>query len=197
MALLALVLCSTAAHADICPGLGADTLGCSLVITVTAVNGSGLATAFNVTAGLANAQGPYDGVEDTLIGVTNSSGAALLTLHLIGNDTADGGVFAFEADGACSAYQSLLTCDTTGYAPTGITFANLAAANGGLNAGDVKFSPGLANGSSYWFSLEGPLSTTSIVNSNNVPEPGTLGLLGSGMGLLGLLVATGRRKLRV
>src|ERR1019366_5521153 len=50
-----------------CPAVGNDTSGCELLITVTAVNGSGAVTAFT-TATSSPDLGPYDGSEDTLIG---------------------------------------------------------------------------------------------------------------------------------
>ena len=64
-----------------CPAVGHDTSGCELLITVTATNGSGVATAFNVTTSSPNL-GPYDGTHDTLIGVLNSSPGGVLRFSL-------------------------------------------------------------------------------------------------------------------
>lgn len=69
----ALMLCGVQAMADQCtPALpvGSAT-GCGVLITVTAVNGAGDATAFGVAI-LGNGN-PYDGIEDTLVGIQNSS----------------------------------------------------------------------------------------------------------------------------
>ena len=59
-----------------CPAVGHDTSGCELLITVTATNGSGIATAFNVTTSSPDL-GPFDGIDDTLIGVLNSAPGGL------------------------------------------------------------------------------------------------------------------------
>lgn len=66
--------------------LGADT-ACGIVITL---NSGGTATV-TATAG----QGPYDGIEDTLIGVVNNSGASVNSLSLSATTT----IFAFDNDG--------------------------------------------------------------------------------------------------
>ena len=43
-----------------CPAVGLDTSGCELLITVTATNGGGIATAFNVATSSPDL-GPFDG----------------------------------------------------------------------------------------------------------------------------------------
>jgi hypothetical protein len=81
-----------------CPAVGHDTSGCELLITVTATNGSGIATAFNVTT-LSPDLGPFDGSDDTLIGVLNSAPAAVHSIFFrVGSGS---GTFAFDRDGAC------------------------------------------------------------------------------------------------
>ena len=50
-----------------CPAVGDDTTGCELLITVTATNGRGTATAFTVTTSSPDL-GSYDGGDGTLIG---------------------------------------------------------------------------------------------------------------------------------
>ncbi len=55
-----------------CPAVGLDA-GCQLLITVTARNGSGVATAFTVSTSITD-PGSYDaGGDGTLIGVLNSA----------------------------------------------------------------------------------------------------------------------------
>src|SRR6478609_2251252 len=44
---------------------------CGAVITVTAVNGSGVATAFTVTSVPGGNGNPFDGTDDTLVGIQN------------------------------------------------------------------------------------------------------------------------------
>lgn len=82
-----------------CPAVGHDTTGCELLITVTATNGSGIATAFNVTTSSPDL-GPYDGSDDTLIGVLNSAPGGLFQVFF----TVGGAPETFagaDGDGAC------------------------------------------------------------------------------------------------
>src|SRR5690242_11467632 len=70
----------TPAAAAVCPAVGADS-DCALIIDITSVSG-GVGT-FTVSKGPSFGQGPYDGVEDTLLGVTNSSGQTVTSIHLV------------------------------------------------------------------------------------------------------------------
>ena len=170
-----LVLCAAQAMADQCaPALpvGSAT-GCGVLITVTSVNGSGDATAFNLTV-LGNGN-PYDGVEDTLIGIQNSSGGVLNAIALTGTN----GLFGFDGDGPCT-FNSSDCFGPTGYEGPDNTFVVIDS-----NHGTVDFTVGLAPGTGSWFALEG--TPQQIVGT---PEPTSLLLLGSG--LLG--VAWRRRK---
>src|SRR5215467_5340650 len=63
---------ATPASALVCPAVGADT-NCGIIITL---NPGGTAT---VTA---TGQGPYDGTEDTLVGIVNNSGSTVTSVHL-------------------------------------------------------------------------------------------------------------------
>jgi hypothetical protein len=160
-----------------CPAVGADTLGCELLITVSAVDGSGAATAFSVATASPD-QGPYDGVEDTLIGIVNSSGSTLNSIVLTGSGGLQ--IYGFEGDGACSAtYLNCVGSDPTGYGGPGVTFSGISA---GLDSGTVNFAPAIANGGSAWFSLEQKI--TASVIGGGVPEPGSLAMLGLGLATL-------------
>src|SRR5450759_2418312 len=165
-----------------CPAVGADTLGCELLITVTAVDGSGASTAFSVATASPD-QGPYDSAEDTLLGIVNSSGSTLNSIGLTGS----GGlpIFQFEGDGACT-YIVCVGTDPTGYGGPGVTFSGISA---GFDSGTVNFAPGVANGASALFSLEQKI--TANVIGGGVPEPGSLALLG-----LGLATLVGSTRLR-
>src|SRR5580704_1445887 len=64
-----------------CPAVGLDA-GCELLITITARNGSGVATAFTVSTSITD-PGSYDGGGDgTLIGVLNSAPGGVNSLSV-------------------------------------------------------------------------------------------------------------------
>jgi hypothetical protein len=182
--LVALLLPATASAATSfpeCPAVGNDTTGCELLITVSAVNGSGAATAFTVTASSPDL-GPYDGSDDTLVGILNSSGSILKSIGLTG--TTD--IFGFDGDGACTYITCTGATDPSGYAPAGVTFSGI---NASFTSGTVNFT-GVAAAGSTWFSLEEALTPSSIGPST--PEPATFTLLGAGS----LLVMFGARRRR-
>jgi hypothetical protein len=199
--LLALTLASgfvftvpaSAASFTQCPGLGADTLGCELLITFNA-DGS-----FTTVASVPD-QGPYDGVEDTLIGVQNNNAASLTMLHLIGSSSPP--IFGFDGDGACT-FTLCTGGDSTGYggfvSATAIGVHSGAANNvffsgigGGGNSGDVNFRGGILTGGSAWFSLEGPVKINTIVVGT--PEPRAVSLLLC-LGFVGFAIFARKRRL--
>ena len=90
-------------------GILGSATGCGAVITVTAVNGAGQATAFTVTipnnGGPGNGN-PYDGEDDILVGIVNNSSGNLSSITLNSTDTTFGGIFGFDGDGPCDyAYE--------------------------------------------------------------------------------------------
>ena len=156
---------------SVCPAVGNDTLGCELLITVTAVSSSGTATAFTVTTSSPD-QGTYDGADDTLVGVLNNSGATLSSIGL----ASPYAIFAFDGDGACTYITCTGATDPSGYAPAGVTFSGV---NSSYTSGTVNFNPGVASGGSSWFSLEEALTASTITAS--APEPASLLLFGAAM----------------
>jgi|SRR5579863_2531880 len=186
--------CAAPVSFSVCPNVGNDTNGCELLITVTAVNGSGMATAFTVATNSPD-HGPFDGNDDTLIGITNGTSSAVKSIYLFGG--VGGNIFGFDNDGACSgAYTPAPTsseCGNSSQNPTGYgsetnvagTVLPVTFTVGGLcGAGDtdcgtalINGSTGLGSGQSTWFDLEGRVTGTSLTT----PEPGSMALLGSGL----------------
>jgi len=174
---------ATPAVANICPNVGADT-NCGIIITL---NPGGTAT---VTA---TGQGPYDGIEDTLVGVVNNSGGTVSSISL--SSKLD--IFGFDGDGASSgppfltlpgAHSSYAgTISKTGNFNLSGPFDTFPGINAGKTAGNVNFPGGLLNGGSAWFSLEEPLTAASFTVKTGVPEPATLSVLGAALAGFGLL----------
>jgi hypothetical protein len=134
-----------------CPAIGSDTSCETLIVinpdgTVTIVSDPG--------------QSPYDGAEDTLIGVQNNEAAAVASIQL---SSATLALFGFEGDGICSpaftpftgsAYCSSLPSGSTGYEGPDTTFSGIAA---NKRSGTVNFTDtggGLPAGAGTFFSLE-------------------------------------------
>jgi hypothetical protein len=160
--------------------VGSDSTGaCSAVITVTAVDNTGNAIAFNVAV---TGQPAYDGFEDILVGIQNNSGANLKSIVLSSPDTTDGGIFFFDGDGPCSLdfhpntqYPPYSWCPSEGYPvnsgdpnPVGYegphnnfsascTTANnqTTCTSGTVNFAVAEGDTGIPAGGSTWFALEG------------------------------------------
>ena len=134
-----------------CPAIGADT-SCGVLIVI---NSNGSATVLNDPS-----QGPFDGVEDTLIGVQNNFTATITNLPLTG--TSSPPIFGFEGDGLCAGYPgSPAGCPfgSTGYEGPNTSFSNISTDQ---NSGTVNFTAGIAPGKSAYFSLEGTPGTSSL-----------------------------------
>jgi hypothetical protein len=193
-----LLFVSQAAFADQCGALG-DAPGCNLLITINA-NGS-----VSITTGTGGTNW-YDGVEDTLVGVQNNWNQSLTSINLTGAD-----IFGFDGDGAFGPSCITTPIGTPAPCGTGGTAAfqfyngpgnHFIVAN--VNNGTVVFENGVAGcsgtgctGGHSAFSLEGNPGVTGLTGgglNQNVPEPGTIAMFGTGLlGLAGSL----RRKLKV
>jgi RHS repeat-associated protein len=132
-----------------CPAVGNDA-SCGLLIDITE---SGVVVLQDPS------QGPFDGIEDTLVGVINQSNKTLGHLTLESNTV----IFAFDGDGLCFAFNPPLGCPfgETGYEGPGTSFTEISPE---LNTGVVSFSEGVAPGGTAYFSLEEPLTASSVVS---------------------------------
>jgi hypothetical protein len=142
-----------------CPLIGEDT-SCSVLIVVNAGGSHSVYTD--------PSQGPYDGADDTLIGVLNNSGAVVSSVPLTGSE-----IFAFDEDGLCTTTNAPSGCP---FGPSGYEGPGTSFTVTDLNTGSVTFAGGLQPGASAYFSLEGPAS--SIGGAESVVDLGTLDLNG-------------------
>lgn len=139
-----------------CPALGFDT-GCAILIVVEP--GGSLVSYADPS------QGPFDGIEDTMIGVQNESGSTVESIALQG--TVFPGIFEFDGDGLCSGRNEsggsgfLPPPAGCPFGPTSYEGPNTSFTIANLNEGTVNFLKGtLAPGKSAYFSLEGVISLT-------------------------------------
>jgi RHS repeat-associated protein len=138
-----------------CPPVGADT-SCALLVDVT---DSG------VTILQDPSQGTYDGVEDTLVGVLNQSSKNLGHLSLGSNTD----MFGFDGDGICSFEYTIdpgCPFGPTGYEGPGTSFTEISS---DASSGVVDFNPPISPGNTSYFSLEEPLSASTVVSGGPSP----------------------------
>jgi len=130
-----------------CPAVGQDT-SCGILIQITD-------SANNILGD--PSQGPFDGLDDTLIGFLNSSSSTISSIQL----SSDTNLFNFDQDGLCTQSPQPAGCPfgSTGYEGPGTSFSGINSAQSG---GVVNFSPGIAPGQTAYFSLEEPLSATTV-----------------------------------
>ena len=126
-----------------CPAVG-ESPSCGVLITVTKTG----ALTFQFDPSVP----PFDGIEDTLVGVQNNSGATLFGIFLSGSS----GIFGFDGDGAFEG----------NYAGPGVSF-DVVDDNNGL----VNFDNGLPAGGFLYFSLEGTPTASNLATSVTL-DPG-------------------------
>jgi hypothetical protein len=196
----ALLFSAGTASAQTCTPLGFAG-DCNLLITI---NPDGTTTSTNPSASTLNPN-PYDGVEDQYVGVLNNDPSQIVnSIGLSGI-----GIFHFDSDGAfsggnnCSGTGNPVTfpCGTgggtsggagdNGYASAGVNFSGITLGDGVSTAdtGTILFLNGGLSSSSGnnlgLFSLEEPASLTGVgvTGINVTPEPGTIILCLTGIGL--------------
>jgi hypothetical protein len=131
----------------ICPSVGQDTGGCQ---TVVVINPSGPPTIYNNTG---PNSGPFDGQEDSLVGVQNDSGQTIPSLPLSGPS-----IFNLDNDGLCT----FIDCSTWS-APTTYEGPNTSFTITDVSDGAVNFTGGLPDQGTAYFSLEGVVTSSSLV----------------------------------
>jgi hypothetical protein len=143
---------------------------------------------------------PYDGVEDTYIGLINNSGGAIGGVSLTGP-----GIFGFDGDGiGAGPYCTGNGCGTVQY---GTPNAQDPSGYGGpmghfsildSNTGTFLLNTPLADGGFTWFSLEespnvaGGLTIGTVI-PGATPLPGALPLFATGGAFLGYLARRKRK----
>ena len=163
---------ASAAEFPQCPAVG-DNDGCAILIVINA-NGS-----VSILAAAAPNNVPYDGADDTLIGLQNNSASSISSIDL---SSATVPIFGFDGDGICdpnswpngggtfgapAACPSTAGFGPTGYEGPGTSFSNIS---GDEMSGRVNFSPavgGVASAcgapvASAYFALEEELSAADI-----------------------------------
>ena len=149
-----------------CPSIDVG-VGCAYVITVNANGSASVVPGANPT--------PFDGDEDVMIGVVNSTTGVVPSILVNGSDS-----FGFDGDGLCtyqdtaSGHNSPAGCPfgPTGYEGPGTSFVTGSSDD----VGTVRFSPALAPGATAYFSLENvPASASAVVVSPATIAPQTTG----------------------
>jgi hypothetical protein len=134
-----------------CPAIGADQ-SCGILIYVTSSGATVLSDP---------SQGPYDGGDDTLVGVVNASGKAISSLSLSSNT----GIFGFDGDGICT-YSGWPAQSGCPYGPTGYEGPGTQLDGNGGDSGTVVFTNKLSQGGVAYVGLENALTTADLANPN-------------------------------
>ncbi|MGO9975592.1 MAG: hypothetical protein ACLP01_22900 [Solirubrobacteraceae bacterium] len=117
--------------------------------------------------------GPFDGSDDTLVGIVNDSNTPVTAITVSGPGS---GLSEFDGDGICSgdyaAWNGSAGCPygPTGYEGPGTSFVTDPSLP---DSAEVDFSPALAPGASGYFSLEGALASAQLLGRQG-PEEGDL-----------------------
>jgi hypothetical protein len=182
-AAVGLLAAASSASAITWPAYGYDSSGPGIIITINADN--------SVT--VTNPDGPYDGGDDTYVGVINNGTTAIGSLKITGVSYA----FSWDGDGIDTYGAPGNSKDTSGYGGPNAYFTGITP---DFSSGTVNFIKPIASGGYDYFSLEEGLtaasfSTGSIVTGGGgIPEPATWALTMAGLFGMGAVL---RRKARV
>ncbi len=131
-----------------CPAVGSSP-SCAILIVV---NPDGSATVVGDPA-----VGPFDGGDDTLVGVQNNTSGSITGLKL--SSTLP--IFALDGDGLCASYNPGPTgCP---FGPTSYEGPNTSFVPTDSNVGNVLFTGGLSAGGSTYFSLESVVQAAQLI----------------------------------
>ena len=156
-----------------CPAVGQNT-GCHILITINA-DGSVTITADTVAPN----DGPYDGAEDTLVGLQNNSASSISSLNI---SSATLAIFGFDGDGICdpgswpggAGNGAPAACPSTaGFGPTGYEGPNNTFSNISVDemSGTVNFTTPIPPGGSTYWGLEEELSAADFTAQPGVTPP--------------------------
>ncbi len=137
---------------------------------------------------------PYDGFDDSLVGVVNNSGSTQTSLTLSGVGLGGQPIFALDGDGICSfaPFNGSSYCNSLSggsYLGPSTSFSGISADK---KTGTINFLGGLLDGGTAFFSLEDQLDPHAPPLAGT-PEPTTLVVFGT---LLAGLGAAVRRRTR-
>lgn len=137
-----------------CPRVGSSA-SCGVLVVISpdrgVVNGGASLDVYSDTS-----VGPYDAIEDTLVGVVNNSSQSVDAITVNGPGTGLGGL---DSDGLCTF--AVAGCP---FGPTGYEGPNTAIKVDPArpDSAEIDFPSGLAPGAHTYFSLEGGLSLANL-----------------------------------
>ena len=139
-----------------CPPVGNDG-SCGILIEVTD-------SGYKVVSD--GSQGPYDGDDDTPVGVVNLTDKPVSSLLL----SSQAPIFGFDSDGLCTFTPSPTGCP---FGATGYEGANTSFTVGSPYGGKVSFTTALQKNGTAYFSLEDAILASEVYHgAASVPEAG-------------------------